>query len=288
MQRAQSAMEYLVTYGIAIALIAVALATLYLMGVFSQGSPRAQSEQCHVQRFATGASFTGLCSGQLPEFVGQLDPAASASSGVIVTSPHLTSTLASSQKITVTEWVYMNHTDCVDGYGLFYYSNSLEIGTGDVGCYLGVYAGGVYSWAPWAPENRRWSFIAVTYDGSQSSSNLKIYLNGSYEVSTLSAASGLLLDTNSIFLGANDMSQFNHASSDGIANIQLYNATLSQNDIEALYIEGIGGAPIYLQALVGWWPLDADTYDYSGNLYTGNATDLRYSSAWASSYYRPS
>jgi len=37
-----------------------------------------------------------------------------------------------------------------------------------------------------------------------------------------------------------------------MANVQVYNASLSSAGIQALYKEGIGGVPINLQNLVGW------------------------------------
>ncbi|MDE1768490.1 MAG: hypothetical protein KGH62_03915, partial [Candidatus Micrarchaeota archaeon] len=49
-----------------------------------------------------------------------------------------------------------------------------------------------------------------------------------------------------------------------IANLQFYNTALSANSIQALYQEGLGGEPIDLADLIGWWPLNGDTLDYSG------------------------
>ena len=50
-----------------------------------------------------------------------------------------------------------------------------------------------------------------------------------------------------------------------MANVQIYSNVLSANEIQALYLEGIGGAPVTPQYIVGWWPLNGDTKDYSGN-----------------------
>ena len=49
-----------------------------------------------------------------------------------------------------------------------------------------------------------------------------------------------------------------------LANVQIYNASLPASDIQALYMEGIGGAPIDTDYLTGWWPLNGNTNDYSG------------------------
>ncbi|MGC8538172.1 MAG: hypothetical protein ACP5MZ_04335, partial [Candidatus Micrarchaeia archaeon] len=73
-----------------------------------------------------------------------------------------------------------------------------------------------------------------------------------------------------------------------LANVQLYNTALSINDIKALYKEGIGGAPIKIQSLVGWWPLNGNANDYSGNGNNGVPNgDITYSSNWYSGYTVP-
>ena len=69
--------------------------------------------------------------------------------------------------------------------------------------------------------------------------------------------------------------------------MQIYNTSLSQSEIQALYKEGIGGAPINVNNLVGWWPLNGNTNDYSGNDNNGVPTNITYTSAWTSSYSAP-
>ncbi|MEM3177924.1 MAG: LamG-like jellyroll fold domain-containing protein [Candidatus Micrarchaeaceae archaeon] len=49
-----------------------------------------------------------------------------------------------------------------------------------------------------------------------------------------------------------------------LANVQIYNTSLSASEIQALYQEGIDGTPIQNAGLVGWWPLDGNANDYSG------------------------
>jgi hypothetical protein len=73
-----------------------------------------------------------------------------------------------------------------------------------------------------------------------------------------------------------------------MANVQLYGTALSSNDIKALYQEGIGGAPIKIQSLVGWWPLNGNANDYSGNSYDGTPSGaVTYTSNWYSGYSAP-
>ena len=71
------------------------------------------------------------------------------------------------------------------------------------------------------------------------------------------------------------------------SNIQVYNTSLSANDIQALYLEGIGGAPIDLQNLVAWWPLNGNANDYSGNGNDGQISNVNFVSNWWSGYTPP-
>ena len=55
-----------------------------------------------------------------------------------------------------------------------------------------------------------------------------------------------------------------------VADIQMYSAALSASQVTELYDLGIGGVPIQSKGLVGWWPLDGNLNDYSGNGNTAN------------------
>ena len=73
-----------------------------------------------------------------------------------------------------------------------------------------------------------------------------------------------------------------------MANVQAYNTSLSASEIQALYHEGIGGAPIKPQNIVGWWPLNGNAQDYSGNNNNGQiGGGVTYGSSWAGSYTPP-
>jgi hypothetical protein len=65
-----------------------------------------------------------------------------------------------------------------------------------------------------------------------------------------------------------------------IANMQVYNTSLDVNQIQTLYQEGIGGAPVSPQNIVGWWPLNGDTKDYSGNNNNGVPTAVTYTAQY--------
>ena len=58
--------------------------------------------------------------------------------------------------------------------------------------------------------------------------------------------------------------------------MQLYNESLTSNQIASLYSEGKYGIPNQSAALIGWWPLEGDANDYSGSGYTGYALNVTY------------
>ena len=65
-----------------------------------------------------------------------------------------------------------------------------------------------------------------------------------------------------------------------ISNFQVYNTSLSAAEVQGLYVEGIGGAPTRLQNLLGWWPLNGNSNDYSGNGNNGAQINVLYPSTW--------
>ena len=57
--------------------------------------------------------------------------------------------------------------------------------------------------------------------------------------------------------------------------------------MQALYLKGIGAAPIDPSHIVGWWPLNGDVNDYSGNNNNGAATSVTFTSSWLNGYTAP-
>ncbi|MCL4389136.1 hypothetical protein M1397_00795, partial [Candidatus Marsarchaeota archaeon] len=96
--RSQSAMEYLMTYGWAILIIAIVVVALFSLGVFnpSNFAARAQPGLCEVLRSSAVVSLAGQCNGLLPEYVAQFN-------GGTVQLPQLPITIGS---VTITAWVY--------------------------------------------------------------------------------------------------------------------------------------------------------------------------------------
>ena len=124
-----------------------------------------------------------------------------------------------------------------------------------------------------------WYFLAAVISGGTET----VYLDGSNILSgTLTVSSQ---STTGLQIGyGNCCGQLLN----GLAsNIQIYNTSMDANSITALYLEGIGGAPISPQHLVAWWPLNGDMNDYSGNDNGGVSTSISYTSSWSSGYAQP-
>ncbi|MDE1762608.1 MAG: hypothetical protein KGH78_05500, partial [Candidatus Micrarchaeota archaeon] len=50
-----------------------------------------------------------------------------------------------------------------------------------------------------------------------------------------------------------------------LGNMQVYNSQLTANQVLQLYNQGISSLPLPNNALVGYWPLNGNANDYSGN-----------------------
>jgi hypothetical protein len=275
----QGAMEYLMTYGWAILIIAIVLAAIFSLGLLNSNnfSPKEQPGSCSVIRNSYGgATLSGTCNVGIPQFVAQFNGASS-----YITTAN--SPILNSNSLTITAWVYP--------------ANSAQ-----TGAITGASQGGgpefrVVSAPPFELELLKqsvtpigyntgnslaanvWTFVAVTYS---STGNYIFYSNG---------AAGYSGNNQQYFSWSNTLIGSNQGTAEffngKIADVQIYNVTLSANSIQAIYIRGIGGAPINLQNLAGWWPLNGNTNDYSGNGFNGASANIVYVSNWYSGYTQP-
>ncbi|MGC8694497.1 MAG: LamG-like jellyroll fold domain-containing protein, partial [Candidatus Micrarchaeia archaeon] len=130
-------------------------------------------------------------------------------------------------------------------------------------------------------QTGKWYFVAWTYNPLKEN-NISAYLNGTLV--------GSNTGTNVVLDGQIDLGYGGGIGSiDGyVSNVQIYNTSLSANDIQALYQEGIGGAPIDLQHLVAWYPLNGNANDYSGNGNNGKSNSgVTFTSFWENGYTPP-
>ena len=286
-KRSQAAIEYLTTYGWAIMILAVAALVLFSLGLFDPYTyaPKAQPGACYVIRpqavIDTGAYLSGTCTNEIPQYVTRFGVANSSVSARLPTSAVASTSISawflsasSTQGQTV---VLLGSNGGNNGYGIY-------LGGGCVGGTLTILESAV-----------RWICTGVTYTTNTwynialvsmpSSGNVvyNLYLNGNAVYT--SPPESLPITPVSPMLIGNDNANRNFNGS--ISNVQIYNTSLSTNDIIALYDEGIGGEPINIQNLVGWWPLNGNANDYSGNNNTGIPNNVIYDSKWYSGYARP-
>ena len=291
--RAQSAMEYLMTYGWAILIIAVVLGALFSIGVFNPMSfePKAQPGSCQVFRpYGAGtnadANLEGVCTGEMPEFVGRFNGPNSYVSMSAADMP------AGDSARSFTGWIYISDpSELTDGNrnGIFGYGT---VGGGNY-AYIELMALSGNLWAdniagcyqsPLILQPNKWYFVAFTY--AQGSTMYTVYLDNQKETGSCGPGSELNTPTSAIaYIGL--YAYFGQGTFGYISNIQVYNTSLGTNSIDALYRSGIGGAPIDLHNIVGWWPLNGNANDYSGNSNDGTPSNVLFTSSWANSYVPP-
>jgi len=269
------------TYGWAILIIAVVLGALFQLGVFNSSSfsPRAPPGACQVFRPSgpgtiTNINLMGVCTGQLPQYVAQLN---AASSYVAVANPSMSGITTA---ITISAWMKLSGAN-VD------YNNLILTNAGNAGFSLLLAIrgsdGNVIWYIPGIPYmgfgafsqlKTGWNHVSVTYDANAGANNVKFYINGALQ--NQQTNTGTPSATTDIKIGYS--ANYNFQGS--LSNFQIYNTSLSANQIQALYLEGIGGAPMKLQNLMAWWPLNGDTKDYSGNNNNGVPSSITFTSQY--------
>jgi hypothetical protein len=255
--KSQAAMEYLMTYGWAILIIALTLAVLYSLGIMNPKNfiPRAPPGSCFVFRpngpgTTDFVSLQGTC-GYLPMYVGSFNgvnayislPALFPNSGVC--------------NLTLVAWSY-------------------DIGMNSSGARGGVVGGWSNGWA-----NIEYNDASLRFELRNSSTGNAVFISSNYKNRWLFTA--LVLNNgypkgyingnnvwNSVYVGCIGLTNWKIGSWDryfngSITNVQIYNTALTPQEIQYLYQEGLGGGPIRLGSLVAWYPLNGDAKDYSGN-----------------------
>ncbi len=295
----QSAMEYLMTYGWAILIIAVVLGALFQLGIFNASTftPKAPPGACHVFR-PNGPATTsfinlqGICNGELPQYVAKFDGTNS------YISPGSTALLFSNHNaVSVSIWIMLSYSFNDVYRGLFGFPACCSNSQYDLLMEPYSYHNNAVAFevvGP-SPANTRyyenpqvanpantWVNYVGVYDGT--AGTVTLYING-VSKGTLTGVPGNLAtgNANPMKIGGNTGDMFPGE----MANVQVYNTSLSSNEVAALYQEGIGGAPLKLNNLVGWWPLNGDTKDYSGNNNNGVPSAVSFTSSWESGYSAP-
>ena len=279
--KSQAALEYLTTYGWALLVIAIVIISLAELNIFNPNfwTAKQQPGMCIVMRSQFGSAALS-CSGSslLPEFVMQM------SGTGYVNIPHST-LIDSGNKYTVTAWVKTKYTGSqliwsagdgsTQGYQTF-------ISAG----YASLWTNGNAIISSKLVADDTWHQIVGVFGASGTGS---IYVDG---VLVGSGTIASITTTQNNQIGTQCNGTCNGYFYGNISNVQVYNTTLSSNVIQELYTKGIGGAPITLQNLVGWWPLNGNANDYSGTGTFGRgdngiATNVIYTNNWYSNYVTP-
>lgn len=279
-KRAQSAMEYLMTYGWAILIIAVVLGALYQLGIFNPSTfqGKAQPGNCQVLRpngpnTTQFISLQGVCNGQPPQFVAQFS---GQSTSTVANIPDANFPLGTNA-VSVFAWIKSTQTanyPFIFNYGKYgIISQDLLLGYYN-GCINADYWGSGQC-AGSLVNDGAWHFVGVSFSGGSTAAS--IYVDGNMYSVTLGGIPNLQNGAGTIANIGYGTTQFFSGS---ISNVQIYNTSISANAAKAMYTAGIGGAPIRLQNLVGWWPLNGNAKDYSGNLDNGVASNVVFSGTW--------
>ena len=116
--------------------------------------------------------------------------------------------------------------------------------------------------------------IVITYQNISGGYYANGYINGVLSDKNVSRSPITLPMPYGFEIGVARQSQYFLGS---IFNIQLYNETLSSQQVSSLYSMGAGSSPLFNSNLLGWWPLNATAKDYGGNN-NGVASNVIYTS----------
>ncbi|MGB9703606.1 MAG: LamG-like jellyroll fold domain-containing protein, partial [Candidatus Micrarchaeales archaeon] len=191
---------------------------------------------------------------------------------IVPNSPSISSTTSS---LTISLWAYLKYKNdwdylLEDGQYTPTQSRSYGIVSNPPNNYLHVFLEGSQISPGYAGTSlyglsnyyNKWTHILMVWDGS----TLKLYVNGQFKNST--TVTGTLTPNWPLNIGRTG--KYNDQTFNGsIANVQIYSTALTPQQIQQLYLQGINSPPIPNAGLVGWWPLNGDTNDYSGWFNTG-------------------
>ena len=292
----QSALEFLITYSWAILIIIIVIGLFIYYVVFgnTNSSVVQQPGECTVYRpsvviGSSQPSLKGICDDAPPEYVAQFN------GNSYISFPQVLN--FNTAPFTITFWEYYfsytncytssNGGNCDENITLYINPNKCSSSSSYVCVITFDLRTTMLHWFTWARDifynpvqTGKWYFIAWTYNPAQSN-NQSAFINGTL-VGT-NTGTNIVLNGN-IQLGASGGAG---GINGYISNVQIYNTSLSSSEIRALYQEGIGGAPIRLQNLVAWWPLNGNANDYSGNGNNGQINNVNFVSNWQNSYTAP-
>jgi hypothetical protein len=131
------------------------------------------------------------------------------------------------------------------------------------------------------PTNR-WEMITAEYNGSTGLAS--VYINNTLFTSNVLPKNLGLLQLSPYYLGADAWQSTGDDTFNGLmTNVQFYSKYLTQQQISALYRQGIGSNPLGNSGMISWWPLVNNTKDYS---YNNNTGFINYNVSFSNSNYQ--
>ncbi|MEM0154741.1 MAG: LamG domain-containing protein [Methanothrix sp.] len=186
----------------------------------------------------------------------------------------------SKQSFTVSFWVMpIKNGRYVDGCGtaapgsdnssvIMYFGNntdSIEIAYNSSG---GIYVSGFnencFASSPGSVPQNKWTNVVLR----QNSTTDTLFINGIQIATTAASTAGTVHGAlfGSSLGGISSTGNLGDYNFTGyIANVQLYNSSLTPSKVYQLYKSAINSVPIGNSKLIGWWPMDRNANDYSGN-----------------------
>lgn len=283
----QAAMEYLNTYIWAILIIAVVLVVMIKLNLFNPNfwAAKQQPGSCTIIRIQLGGD-TLHCSGNalIPEFAAQFDGQTS-----YITLPSNAPFNYGAGSSTICGWANLfglpgsygsnDGYSWIMAYGTGSNSEARFIGFKSTAIDVGGYGNDLLYSTSMSKYLNSWNFFCATYSGAAS-----LYVNGVLVAGPSTLSWNTVKSSAYIGKQVNALSEYFYGQ---LADVQVYNTSLTANNIESLYLEGIGGPPINIRYLAGWWPLNGDVNDYSGLGNSGAATNIIFTNNWYGNYAQP-
>lgn len=119
----------------------------------------------------------------------------------------------------------------------------------------------------------KWQFMCFAYNFNSALAyyylNGNVYTDNSFNQNQLPSSQA---GSGGLVFGAGE----NGYSDVRIANVQLYNTSISAEDMNQIYSQGMFGMPLSGSGLVSWWPLLGDAADYNMGKNTGFSQNIAY------------
>ncbi len=290
-RKAQTAAEYLLAYGWTLILVGIIIFALFELGFFagSNFATRAQPDTCTVVKTINSSpALRGDCSGQLPQSVASFNPLlgssyiSGASGGAFPSGHGAFSEFAWVNTLNNNQETIFAFGGTAQGAGIvFSIAGGVNSGTllvSDFYKSISGVVGGV--------NDGNWHFVGVVHPAN--SSEFDMFVDGQWSNSSIPGSVDLY-NSGSFWIGSEPVSLTKQYQYSGqIANIQLYNTSLNGQQVENLWLGGIGAAPSTTEGLAGWWPLNGNGDDYSGNGQVGIPYNVTFVTTWTGTYTAPS